>query len=343
MNEITDKDLYEILHIKKNATETEIKSAYRQLVRIHHPDIDETKDNIENFKQIRYAYDILSNPDKKRLYDLKHGFNKELYNQEKEKDTLSESREETFDKTTETKSRSFSKLLNDIIEGIFIYVRKVTDKNQNKNSINSDIYANVTISAKEAMFGTSRIINVVQTALCPNCSGKRFINESLCSLCKGTGDISTHKRINAKIPPNTKNNDKIKLEGLGNKNTSDTEVGDLYLIINIDEKSLFTVKDNIVYMDLPISAFEAALGANILIPTFYNDITIKIPPNTSSGQRFRLKGQGLYDKENGVKGDMIVNVFIKMPKKLSTKEIELYKELMENNTYDVREGLRDNE
>ena len=191
--------------------------------------------------------------------------------------------------------------------------------------------------------GTNRIINVMQTALCPNCCGKKFINDALCPLCKGTGEISTHRRINAKISPNTKNGDKIKIEGSGNKPVNNEKPGDLFLIISIDEKSLFTVKDNTVYMDLPISTFEAALGANIEIPTFYENITIKIPPNTSSGQRFRLNGQGICDKETGLYGDMIVTVIIKLPSKLSEKEIELYKDLQKISNYDVREGLKDSE
>ena len=119
-------------------------------------------------------------------------------------------------------------------------------------------------------------------------------------------------------------------------------IGD-WVIISIDEKSLFTVKDDIVYMDLPISTFEAALGANIEIPTFYENITIKIPPNTSSGQKFRLKGQGIFLKDKGYNGDMIVTVHVKLPKKLSDKEIEIYKNLRENSSCDIREGLMFNE
>ena len=231
------------------------------------------------------------------------------------------------------------KSLSEIIEGIF-----VSPKNSNsKHQKGEDIFADVTISSKEAVFGTTRIINIMQTKLCPNCEGKRCINEVLCPLCKGTGDISTHKKITANIPSNVKNNEKIKIEGAGNDGENGKKSGDLYLIINIDDKSLFTVKDNIVYMDLPITPYEAALGANIEIPTFYENVTIKIPPNTSSGQRFRLKGQGIYQKDLKENSDMIVTAIIKIPQNLSEKEIELYKSLEENNTCNIREGLYNNE
>ncbi|MBQ7449993.1 hypothetical protein IJS77_01135 [bacterium] len=240
------------------------------------------------------------------------------------------------------KSKIFSGILGEIIEGIFIN-KSSNKKNNRKSQKGDDIYANVTISSKEAVFGTSRIINIIQSKPCPNCMGKKFINEALCPMCKGSGEISTHKKINCNIPSNAKNNSKIKIENEGNDSTNGGLSGDLYLIINIDEKSLFTVKDNIVYMDLPITPYEAALGANIEIPTFYENITIKIPPNTSSGQRFRLKGQGLYIKELKENSDMIVTAIIKLPKNLSEKEIELYKSLKENSSGNVREGLKNNE
>ena len=333
MNDFYDKDLYEILQVKKDATLKEIKAAYKRLVRLNHPDINKSSADI--FKEICNAYDILSNHDKKMLYDLKHGFN-----QKTEEENNIEEEEPAKNNESETdlkqpKNKSFSGLFREIIDGIFVNVKK--------SSKGEDITTNVTISAKEALFGTTRIVNVMQTALCPNCSGKNFINEAVCTVCKGTGEISNHKRINISIPPNTKNNDKIKIEGAGNQSQDGGKNGDLFLIVSIDEKSLFTVKDNIVYLDLPISVHEAVLGATIKIPTFYDDITIKIPPNTSSGQKFRVNGHGIYDKNSGKNGDMIITVFIKLPHKLSPKEIELYKQLKEICNYDIREGLRDNE
>ena len=344
MDKITDKDLYEILRIEKNATLEEIKIAYRRLARIYHPDINESAESLAIFKDIRMAYEILSSPEKKKLYDLKNGFNQPKDTDSTEESAKEEEKKETLaEETDETKNeKSLSQLLTDIIEGIFAYPKKNGNKKV-QNDKGEDIFANVTISTKEALLGTTRIINIMQTYPCPNCNGKRFINEAVCPRCKGTGEISNHKRISTQIPPNTKDGEKIKLAGMGNKPKGDGDYGDLYLIINIDEKSLFTVKENIVYMDLPILPYEAALGADIEIPTFYENIIIKIPPNTSSGQKFRLKGQGLQIKELGVNGDMIVTVIIKNPPKFKEEEIELYKKLKGLNTYNIREGLKDNE
>ena len=342
MNEFFDKDLYKILNVDYDADASEIRSAYRKLARIYHPDICESQESLNTFKEIRQAYEILSDEEKKKLYDIKHGFNLQK-NAEEVTEPVDENIEDEVKTEVEEeyknkKNKPLAQIFGEIIEGIFIFGKK--NQNNAKSKSDSDIYANVTISTKEAILGTSRIINVMQTAVCPNCEGKRFINEALCPLCKGSGEISNHKRLNTKIPQNTKNGDKIKIEGAGNKSKDGNSTGDLYLVVNIDEKSLFSVKDDIVYMDLPISTFEAALGANIEIPTFYENITIKIPPNTSSGQKFRLKGQGIYLKNKGINGDMIVTVIIKLPQKLSDKEIELYKSLRDNSTYSVREGLK---
>ena len=339
MVEYLDKDLYEILHVKKDATIDEIKAAYRRLARLFHPDINETS-NEDIFKEICYAYDILSDDKKKKLYDIKLGINSSEPANEEVQDMQEQN-------NTAEKNKSLSQMLGEIIEGIFINIKNSAknkcDKNKNRKQNGDDIYANVTISTKEAALGTSRIINVVQSKQCPNCEGKRFINEALCPLCKGHGEISTHKRLNVKIQPNTKDGEKIKIDNAGNQGVNGGGNGDLYLIVSIDEKSLFNVKDDVVYMDLPISTFEAVLGANIEIPTFYENITIKIPPNTSSGQKFRLKGQGIYLKDKGYNGDMIVTVHIKIPKKLSEKEIEIYKNLRENSSCDIREGLKFND
>ena len=343
-DDILNKDLYKILNIEKNATADEIKSAYRHLMRIYHPDINETEESKALFKEIRDAYEILSDTEKKKLYDIKHGFNFIKNNSSPENEA--EEKVETQDETKDTKkTQKLSDILSEIINGIFVNSKGSSNskKNSSAKQKGEDIYANVTISPKEAVFGTSRIINIVQSKICPNCEGKKFINEALCPLCKGHGEISTHKKINANIPSNVKNNEKIKIEGIGNESPNGGVTGDLYLIVNIDEKSLFTVKDNIVYMDLPITPYEAALGATIEIPTFYENVTIKIPPNTSSGQRFRLKGQGIFLKDLKENSDMIVTVVIKIPNKLSEKEIEIYKSLKENSTCNIREGLKDNE
>ena len=339
--EYYNKDLYKILNIEKNAASETIKIAYRKLMRKYHPDINESEESKEIFKEIREAYDILSDPEKKNLYDIKHGFNfaEKQINEQKETEEEKSQNDNKSEKEKEKETKTFMKTLKNIINGVFLNQNNASNKNQK----GEDIYANVTISSKEAVFGTSRIINIMQTKLCPNCEGKRFLNDSLCPLCKGSGEISTHKKINANIPPNVKNNSKIKIEKAGNQFQNGEISGDLYLIINIDENSLFTVKDNIVYMDLPITPYEAALGVNIEIPTFYENVIIKIPPNTSSGQRFRLKGQGLYIKENKENSDMIVTVVIKLPGKLSQKEIEIYKSLKENSTCNIREGLNNNE
>lgn len=346
-----DKNLYEILNIKTNATIEEIKHAYRQLAIKYHPDINKTKEGLAYFKEIQNAYNILSNDSKRKKYDKTNGFNIKEETAEEEIDTTEDGSngetefQDRYKASTQEKSErsKFSKIISEFFDEILIQTKRVQFSKKRGYKESNDIYADVTISPKEALFGTQRIVNVVQATTCPNCNGKKFINEAKCRNCNSTGEIYTHKKINVTIPANTKNGKRIKIEKCGNKDIETNTYGDLYLIISINEQSLFTIKENTVYLELPITAYEAALGAKIKIPTFYEDITIKIPPCTSSGQKFRLKGQGIYNKEKGQNEDMIVTISIKFPQEISKKEIALYEELKENSGYNVREGLINND
>ena len=206
MNKIFNKDLYKILNVEHDADAAEIRAAYRKLARIYHPDISESKESLNAFKEIRQAYEILSDEEKRKLYDIKHGFNikkdseESIERPEKNENPEGVTVEEEVPQETKEKSKSFAKIFGEIIEGIFVFGKKSQSNSKSKSDEN--IYANVTISTKEAILGTSRIINVMQIKGCPNCEGKKFINEALCPLCKGSGEISSHKRINIKIPPN---------------------------------------------------------------------------------------------------------------------------------------------
>lgn len=334
MTNFSDENLYNILGLSNSATSEEIKIAYRKLMRIHHPDVNKSKENLEIFKKIQHAYEILSNENKKKLYDIKNNFNYKT----QENTTPTPKKEKCNEQTS--KNNKNTKKATSILKNFFDNIFKLTK--EKKQSKKDNIYANVTISSKEAILGTSRIINIVQTKICPNCEGKKFINEALCPLCKGSGEISNHKKINVKIPAGVSNGEKIKINSAGTI-TDNNKTNDLILIISIEEKNKFTYKNDDVFLDLPITPFEAALGTNIEIPTIYENVTLKIPKNSSSGQKLRLKGQGILNKTTNTKGDMIVTLIIKIPQNLSDKEIELYKSLRENNTCNIREGLDNND
>lgn len=335
----SEKNLYEILEVTSSASSAMIKSAYRRLARKYHPDLNSGDAACEKkFKEITHAYEILSDEEKKKNYDTLRGFHNEgsqaKYN-EANKAYRKTSKEE------EKKSKDgFSNIFNDILDGF-----KNTTSSSKKEAYKtkqarpeqgSDVYADVVITMTEAIEGTSRTVNILHTEACPNCNGRTFLNGTKCVVCKGLGEHSIHKKLHVKIPPNVKHGSKIRIANEGNKGYNGGRNGDLFLNVKIESDSNFKYEGLNILCETKITPFEAVLGASIDIQTPTGKVTMKITPNTHSGQKFRLTGQGL--SQNGKKGDMIVTVNIEIPKKSSHEEIELYKKLRDIYNGSVREG-----
>lgn len=334
------KDYYKILHISENSTQEEIKSAYRRLARKWHPDIaGNSEDVIVNFKDINEAYETLSNEIKKADYDKarrfysysglgasannreKNGEKKETYQKEKREE------EKTTSKQTYHTKDSFKFSWED-----FFFKTQRQEKDIAKKG--KDIYSDIEISIFEALGGTTKVINMLQTNLCPKCHGRKFVNGSECSFCKGKGETSTYKRFNVRIPAGISDKSKIRLAGEGEKGINGGVNGDLYLTVHIKEPKGYKTEGLNILKTVPVTPFEAVLGANIAIPTLTGNVSLKIAPNTRNGQKIRLSGCGI--EQNNKVGDMIVTVEIQIPKNLSEEEINLYKRLAEISTSTVR-------
>ena len=335
------KDYYKILHISENSTQEEIKSAYRRLARKWHPDVaGNSEDVIVNFKDINEAYETLSNEIKKADYDKarrfysysglgasannrkKNGEKKETYQKEKKEET-----QKTTSKQTYQTKDSFKFSWED-----FFFKTQRQEKDIAKKG--KDIYSDIEISIFEALGGTTKVINMLQTNLCPKCHGRKFVNGSECSFCKGKGETSTYKRFNVRIPAGISDKSKIRLAGEGEKGINGGANGDLYLTVHIKEPKGYKTDGLNILKTIPITPFEAVLGANIAIPTLTGNVSLKIAPNTRNGQKIRLSGCGI--EQNNKVGDMIVTVEIQIPKNLSEEEINLYKRLAEISTSTVR-------
>ncbi len=182
-----------------------------------------------------------------------------------------------------------------------------------------DIHADITISVKEAVVGTQRTVNIMQSKQCPGCTTDE------CKICQGTGEMLQHKKINVKIPANIQSGHKLRIKGEGSLGSPGAPNGDLYLTIHIEGGSRFKYDGANVLYSLGIRPHEAVLGTVAVIPGFNGEIHIEIPPMTNSGQTFTLSGQG--GKDNGKSGDLIVTVHIEIPSSLSQDEIRLYKKL----------------
>lgn len=324
---------YEILEITPDADELIIKSSYRRLARKYHPDVNPDLKAIEKFKEVTEAYETLSDKLKRAKYDRLNNFvsiNKSAYTHSarkaysEQKQPQSSPYRKTYKTSNEPKA-GFGEIFSEILDGI-----KFSNSPKKKPINGSDIHTTVNISQKEAIDGTTRAVNILHTKTCPNCKGRKFINGSKCIVCNGKGETSVHKKLSVKIPQFVKNGSKIRIANEGNQGQYGGTNGDIYLTVIIEHFSKFTYEGNNVFADVSISSFEAALGAEIEVPTLKDTLMMKVPPCTSSGQKFRLAGQGKTD-ECGNVGDMVITVKIIMPKTLSEEEKKLYLKLKELN------------
>ena len=354
----SSKNYYEILGVTPDVEDADLKSIYRRLVRKYHPDIN--PDGEVRFKDIMEAYETLCDEKKRKQYDILNGFFKssgessenksEPYRKSYRAASDKTSRPDSFEKSenkninfkqtgNEKKDeKNFTDLINDIIDG-FSQKPKHKRKSAPKPPVpknGEDIYADVVITLKESVLGTHKIVNVLNTEICPKCKGRKFINGSKCSHCNGSGKIETRGRINVTIPKNVKNGTKLRLAGEGKKGENGGKNGNLYLKIAIEPDSAFKIDGNDLICEAAISPYEAVLGGDIEIPSIDGTVILTIPPCTKSGQIFRISSKGL--KKNNLVGDIIITVKVQIPDRISEEEIKLYEKLKSLAGQSVREN-----
>lgn len=322
------KDYYKILGVAEFESAENIKKAYRTLARKFHPDIaGESTEALLRFKEINEAYEILSNNIKKEEYDRARRFYN--YAKEEKKFKQEEPKAEEKKQTNPNKESFFNFKWDN-------FVNKKEDKKPIPRN-GKDIYSDIEISIFEAMGGTTKTINMLQTQICPKCNGRKFANGTICPHCKGKGEVSEYKKFNIKIPAGISNKSKIRLTGEGSQGINGGKNGDLYITINVKEPKTYKTEGLDILKTIPITPYEAVLGANISVTTINGKISVKLPPHTQNGQKIRLNNCGLV--QNNKIGDMIVTVEIQIPKNLSNEELELYKKLEEVSSQNIRENL----
>lgn len=351
-----NKDYYAILGINPSASKKDIKSAYRNLARKYHPDTNQGNKISElKFKEIGEAYEILVSDDKRRRYDLLRGIieprqktheasqqtKKQASNAYSQQKDSKDSSQQNQKNTNTTQDRSFNDVFSEFLDGVFGKSpdSAKTAKNEPTPRKGSDITLDVFLTITEAHNGSVRKVNVLRTETCKKCKGLRFINGVKCNSCDGKGEVSNQKQLSVKIPQNVKTGSKIRIQGEGNPGLYGGENGDLFLHVQIQKNTLFTFDNLNVMCEIPITPSEAALGADIQVPTVDGFVSMKIPSGTSSGQKFKLTGQGIVDAKTGKAGDHIITALIEVPKDLSQKEKELYIELSKIRKSNPRENL----
>ena len=334
------KDYYEILGVKRDATAAEIKSAYRKLARKFHPDVNKTKEAESKFKDINEAYEVLGDEAKRKRYDSlgsnwqggseytpppgfeNFGFN---FNQGGGAQSFN------FGQDAGGFSDFFSSLFGDFMAGGqtrttggfngYDFGRGRTSQTQQRpqKSEKLDITKNLDITAKELFEDKPITVKFSELEKCTQCPPNGF-----CTHCGGTGFVNNSSSVKIKLPKNVTEGQKIKLKGKGRVDSYGRR-GDMYLVVHIKDGE-YQIDGTTLIKEVEITPTEAVLGTQKDIETLHGKINIKIPKMVSSGQALRLKELGLPDK-NGKYGDLKVKMKIVIPKDLTPKEIELYKQL----------------
>ena len=334
------KDYYEVLGVPKNATQEEIKKAYRKLARKYHPDICKKPECEEKFKEINEAYQVLSDPEKRKLYD-RYGHSAfeggGAQNFEGSFPGMDEIFKEVFG------GNIFDRIFEEAVFGGRRRRRKAPQKGE-------DIYHTVVIPLEDAYKGTVVTIPVERRVKCPKCGGRGTAKERSCPQCGGTGRVVfrpspfvvveescptcggtgilaepcpecggrgyvlKREEIKVRIPPGVDTGTKLKVEGKGHEGRFGGPPGDLYIITKVEPHPIFERKGDNLYVDINITYPEAVLGGEVEVPTLEGEkLKIKIPPGTKEGDTVRVEGKGMPRLRGGGRDDLVVRFHIDVP------------------------------
>src|SRR5262245_61998655 len=338
---------YEVLGVAKNASDDEIKKAYRKLARQFHPDANQGDASAEErFKEVQGAYDVLSNPEKRKAYDAfgeagARGFPGGGAD-------AGGMRFEEFDLSN----------LGDLLGGMFGGGRRTATRQPLRGN---DLEAHVRISFEDSLSGVQvRIPVEVDTVCsvchgtgaepgtspitcpvcggrgvvsdsqglfafsqpCPRCRGNGTIVETPCHNCHGSGRERKTRRYSVKTPAGAKTGTRIRLKGKGEAGLNGGPAGDLFVVVEVEPSKLFERRGSDLVLDVPVTYAEAALGASVEIPTPEGPVSLKVPGGTESGKLLRVKGRGAPHLKGNGRGDLLARVKVTVPKKLTKAEKE---------------------
>jgi molecular chaperone DnaJ len=346
---MSKKDLYEVLGISKEASQDEVKKAYRKLARKFHPDVNKEADAETKFKEVQDAYDTLADPQKKAQYDR-------------------------FGHTDPSQGFGGGAGAQDFggfgdIFDMFFGGGGGGRRNPNAPRQGADLQYTLTIEFTEAVFGKETEIRIPKEENCDTCMGSgakpgtkpetcdtckgtgqqeqiqntpfgRVVNRRVCMKCSGTGKMIKEKcgtchgagkvkkniTIPINIPAGVDNGMQIRVPGQGEPGSNGGPSGDLYIVLRVKEHDFFEREDQDIYCDMPITFAQATLGDEIEVPTLTGRVKLKIPAGTQTGTFFRIKGKGVPAVRGRMQGDQHVRVKIVTPKRLTERQRELLKE-----------------
>ncbi len=299
------KDYYDIIGVKRDATQDEIKRAYRKLARKYHPDVSKEADAEARFKEVGEAYEVLKDPEKRAAYD-QLGANWKAgqdFNPPPDWDQGFEFHGGGF---TGADAEQFSDFFESLYGRGFNRAGGGRRSSGGFNMRGEDTHAKVAIDIEDAFTGATRAISLKHTEM--GADGRPHIKE---------------RTLNVKIPKGVHQGQSIRLAKQGGAGIGQGEAGDLYLEIEFRPHPFYRVDGKDIYLDLPVAPWEAALGASVKVPTPTGSVEMKIPAGSSAGKKMRLKGKGIPSKSPG---DLYVVIQIALPPADSEKAKEAYRQ-----------------
>ncbi len=340
------KDYYEVLGVKRGASDDEIKKAYRKLARKFHPDLNPgDKAAEEQFKALQEVYDVLSDPENRKLYDqygenwraVKAGAGAPPPGWEGARRTTRETGPQAggfdfgdFEFNFGTGGGGGGGF--DIFEEMFGRAGRGRGRRSGRGE---DVEAELELSLEEAHRGGRRTLQMQVAEPCPTCGGTGVKDGKPCETCRGAGQVLKPKTIEVNIPAGVRDGSMVRLAGQGGTGSNGNAPGDLYLHIRLRPHPAFTVRGDDLEVEIPIAPWEAVLGAQVEAPTIDGKVELKVPPGAKSGQRLRLRGQGL-NKRKGGRGDEYVRLKIAVPRDVTPEERRLYEELKRVSRFNPR-------
>ncbi len=324
------KNYYETLGVNRNASEQEIKKAYRRLARQHHPDLNSGDKSAEaKFKEINEAYEVLSSKENRKKYD-KYG-DQWQYAEQFEKARQQQAPRWDFGGADGATSFHFEgedmgSLFDEILFG---GTRARTYTRRTRPMRGQSIETPIEVTLEEAFHGTTRTISLQSEEPCPACQGTGFIQNVPCSSCQGAGMVPRIKRLEVKIPAGVNTGSRVRIAGKGSPGHSGGASGDLYLLVSVRAHHQFERRGDDLHVEVPVPLTIAVLGGEVQVPTMKGKLALKIPAETQNGRSFRLAGQGMPHLGNSSRGDLFARVNVVLPTKLSDREKELFKQLNE--------------
>lgn len=346
------RDYYEVLGVSKNATDAEIKSAFRRLAKKYHPDICKEEGAEEKFKEVQEAYAVLSDESKRRQYDQ---FGHAAFSGN------GGSGFSGFDFS------GFDVDLDDILGNMFGGGFGFSKRGRSTKTRGNDVLHHVNLTFEEAVFGCEKDIKIDTSVSCSDCNGLGGHDETTCDVCHGSGTITTEQRtilgsflskttctnchgtgktfkrrcqtcngkgsikknrtITVKIPSGIDTGMRLRVSGKGEAGLNGGQAGDLYLEFNVSNHEFFKREEDDIYLNVPLTITEAVLGCKKDIPTLDSVITLNIKGGTNTGDKQRIRGKGVKNASNGRMGDMYIVFSVVLPDKLTREQKTLFEKL----------------